>query len=233
MRRQGRPWQQAVASRAVADAASKKEGSPLVAGDCAISRGRDCTVVHMGADGSCTLSFSAEGIEATRIFKSIGRGKGGARLTRPPVSLRPGARAQRSDEKASKAEPSVREFCDAQGARSPSTKDRVRRWVGVGLYEVCQALILFSTVSALFSLFQVDYPGVKISRALFKRLMPWYIRRAKRETCLCKACENYKHYQQAAAACSAPPRLSPLSPSDASPQLTLALLPSGALPFLL
>ena len=121
----------------------------------------------------------------------------------------------------------------SQGARSPSTKDRVRRWVGVGLYEVCQALILFSTVSALFSLFQVDYPGVKISRALFKRLMPWYVRRAKRETCLCKACENYKHYQQAAAACPATSRLSPVSPSDASPQLTLALLPSGALRFLL
>ena len=196
VRRQGRPWQQAVSNRAAADAAFKKEGTPLRAGEQAISRGRSCTVVQMSADGSCKLSFSAEGIEATRDFKSAGRGKGGARLARIPVSMRAPAVAQRSDEKSSAAASSVREFCDLQGARSPSTKDRVRRWVGAGLYEVCQALIIFSTTQALFSLFKVEYPGVAIGFTVFKSLMPWYIRRAKRETCLCKACENFKHYQQ-------------------------------------
>ena len=32
--------------------------------------------------------------------------------------------------------------------------------------------------------------------SLFKQLRPWYVRRAKDETCLCKQCTNYQGYAE-------------------------------------
>ena len=52
-----------------------------------------------------------------------------------------------------------------------------------------------SKYSALYALYLVRYPANKISFSLFKKLRPWYIRRAKQESCLCKQCENFKGYQ--------------------------------------
>ena len=36
------------------------------------------------------------------------------------------------------------------------------------------------------------FAAITISFALFKKLRPWYIRRKKEESCLCKHCENLK-----------------------------------------
>lgn len=75
-------------------------------------------------------------------------------------------------------------------------RDEVRRRVGVGLYETAQALYIYSRFKALYRLFCERFPACNISFALFKQLKPWYVRRAKQETCLCKHCENCKVHKE-------------------------------------
>ena len=51
---------------------------------------------YANAVGGCTVSFEAEGEQVLIPYSSIGRGKGGARLRRPPASLRPADRVKPS-----------------------------------------------------------------------------------------------------------------------------------------
>ncbi|KOO35179.1 hypothetical protein Ctob_010692 [Chrysochromulina tobinii] len=104
------------------------------------------------------------------------------------------ARETRKDEKAEKARPMVEELFNAEGARSPSQRDRVRRRVGIGMYECAQALYIYSKYAALYSLYLLRYSSHRISFSLFKRLRPWYVRRTKERTCECKHCTNFKNY---------------------------------------
>ena len=194
----GLPWRRSVAARALADAAFPKFCDPLQAGDKAIAHGRPCTVEVIRPDKSCALTFeSAEGVKALREFSSLGKGRGGARLSRPPISFRPDPRAKRKDAKADAAEPFVKQLFDEEGARSPSMRDEVKKRVGVGLYMTAQAVLIYSTYAALYALFQQRFPAIAISFALFKKLRPWYVRHVKRQTCLCQCCTNFKYYQEA------------------------------------
>lgn len=208
--RRPRAFDRAISSRATFDSS----GVPLLGnigpsllsrrievGERALSRGRQCTVIEIDYEAdTCKLRFDAEGesgLTHTRTFSSLGSGRGGSRLTRPALLLKPKVlRDTRCDEKAEKARSKVEEFLEAQGARSPERRDMVRHCVGVGLYQQTQALILYSTYAALYALFLKTYPMVTISFTLFKALRPWYVRRAKREVCLCKQCENYKYYKE-------------------------------------
>ena len=76
----------------------------------------------------------------------------------------------------------------------------IQRWIvgdydgAIGLYETAQALFVYAKSSSLYKLFVARYPGHPISFSLFKSIRPWYVRRAKQETCLCKHCENFKAY---------------------------------------
>ena len=171
---------QAVTRRADFDTASCASGA-LTAGDAAIatsSRLR-CTVVQIDytndtcTKGTCTLEFESEGIRRTQAFESIGNDPGGARLHRAVPNLRPGPRVMRGDEKAEKARPKVDELFNAEGARSPSMRDVVRRRVGGGLYQTAQALVIYAKRSALYALYMVRYPSHQISFSLFKKLAPW------------------------------------------------------------
>jgi hypothetical protein len=193
------PWQRSMAQRARAEAAWLMHDEPLVAGDAAISHGRECTIAEIDYEkNTCVLDFTAGGVQGSREFKAIGKEKGGARLSRPAISFYPedAARRQRKDAKAEEARKDVEALFDAEGARSPSMRDEVRCRKGVGLYEVAQALIVCSTYAALYTLFIVQYPMHKISFSIFKALRPWYVRRAKREMCQCKHCENSGLYMQ-------------------------------------
>ena len=163
---------------------------------------------------TCKLAFEIAGVKLTREYKCIYKGradwqvapglvssstafpKGSARLQRAPPSLRPPARETRKDEKAEAARPKVEELFNAEGARSPTMRDQVRRRVGPGLYQTAQALFVYTTYATLYALFLANYPALTISFSLFKSLRPWYIRRAKQEGCLCKHCENFKCYQE-------------------------------------
>jgi hypothetical protein len=193
------PWQRSMAQRAKADREWEQRMVPLVIGDYAISHGRPCTIFELDVEKqTCTLDFTAGGIVGSRKFKALGKEKGGARLAKPPITLyaSSAARKVRSDSKGEAARKDVEALFDAEGARSPSMRDEVRRRRGVGIYETAQALILYSTYAALYALFIVQYPMHKIGFALFKTLRPWYVRRAKREVCQCKHCENFRLYME-------------------------------------
>ena len=198
-------FDQAITSREKYDEAAALCGE-LQPGDKATSRGQSCTVIEIDHEAdTCKLGFAVGGIEATRDFSCIYKGKnppkkapfvkGSARLHRAPPSLRPKAREARSDEKAEAARPKVEELFDTEGARSPAQRDQVRRRLGVGLYEKAQALIVYATNAALYTLFCLRFPAHQISFATFKKLRPWYTKRAKEESCLCKHCDNFKQQQ--------------------------------------
>ena len=193
--------------RAAFDAAVEAGKVPLKVGDAATSRGQPCTVIEIDYDAdTCKLGFSAGGVDVDKEYTCIYKGsgaagrarrfpKGSARLRRAPPSLRPPPREERSDATLEPARPKVEQLFDAEGARSPAARDQVRRRLGAGLYEKAQALYVYSKYAALYALYRVRYPGNPLSFASFKKLRPWYVRRAKEETCLCKHCVNFKNYQ--------------------------------------
>mmetsp|Transcript_16169 Transcript_16169/g.40727 ORF Transcript_16169/g.40727 Transcript_16169/m.40727 type:complete len:875 (-) Transcript_16169:94-2718(-) len=179
--------------------------APFKVGDSVISRSRLCTIMAIDcAADTCTLRFqkgnAVRDWNYTCIYKPLNAPmkspfpKGSARLRHAPVSLRPSHRDQRSDEKSETTRLRVVELFESEGARSPSMRDEVRRRVGVGLYETAQALYIYSRFKALYRLFCERFPAC--SFALFKQLKPWYVRRAKQETCLCKHCENCKVHKE-------------------------------------
>ena len=197
---------QAIQRRTAHDEAIDRNRATLKAGDAATSRGRPCTIVEIDDEAdTCKLAFEISGIKLTRTYPCIFKGKdargkdpfpkGSARL-RPvaPPSLSPDVRTMRKDEKAEAARPKVKELFDAEGARSPAQRDQVRRRLGVGIYEKAQALFIYTRFANLYKLFCSRFPEIKISFALFKKVRPWYVRRAKQETCLCKHCVNFKNY---------------------------------------
>ena len=71
---------------------------------------------------------------------------------------------------------------------------QVRRRLAPRVFEKAQALFVYAKQATLHALFLATYPAHQISLASFKSLIPWYVRRAKEETCLCKACHNFKGY---------------------------------------
>lgn len=155
------PLERAISVRAAFDEAITLGHGPLKPGSAATSHGQPCTVVDIDYDAdTCTLAFSAGGVEQIRSFSIIYKGKdaagklpfpkGSARLRNLPPSLRPQLRETRRDEKAEAARPKVEELFNAEGARSPSQRDRLRRRVGVRLYETAQALIVYAKMSALY-----------------------------------------------------------------------------------
>lgn len=154
-----RAFEKATATRAAFDAAVEqgKEWSSfgLQVGDAATSRGQLCTVLEIDYEAdTCKLGFSAGGVETAREYTCIYKGtdaagkdafpKGSARLRRAPPSLRPNPRAERGDAKMEKARGAVEKLFDDEGARSPAQRDRVRRRVGVNLYEEAQALMVYA-----------------------------------------------------------------------------------------
>ena len=88
-------------------------------------------------------------------------------------------------------------------ATSPCTKDKVRRKTGVGVYVVAQLMIMMTTFAALYAGFTVEHPSMFIpgtvaalSLRQFIKMAPWNLRKAKHESCLCKACENFSCYEK-------------------------------------
>ena len=55
---------------------------------------------------------------------------------------------------------------------------------------------MYAKQATLHSLFLATYPALQISLTSFKKLIPWYVRRARESTCNCKSCENFKGYQE-------------------------------------
>lgn len=199
-------FDQAIERRTQFDEAAASHSKPLKPGDAATSRGRPCVVLEIDEEADkCTLSLSSGGMQAIREYNCIYKGTnapgktpfppGSARLRRAPPTLQPPPRETRCDEKAEVTRAKVEELFNAEGARSPSQHDIMRRQLSYGIYETAQALIVFARYSALYNLFCSRYPAFQISFSTFKRLRPWYVKRAKEESCLCKHCDNFKQQQ--------------------------------------
>ena len=86
----------------------------------------------------------------------------------------------------------VSEWVDKETTTSPCKKHIVRLWKRCKVYDQHPIHFYYGTKKQLFARFCLAHPDVKLSLASFKRLMPWYVRKGGRESCLCGCCENMK-----------------------------------------
>jgi hypothetical protein len=59
------------------------------------------------------------------------------------------------------------------------------------------ALIMSATLAEMYTTFQKRFPLDKLSYTEFKLLKPWKLKKAFRETCLCRTCELFGMYREA------------------------------------
>ena len=76
---------------------------------------------------------------------------------------------------------------------SPNTKDVCRRRIARWLYQQRPMAIMHDSYKELYRKFLVKHPELQalVSKATFKKHAPFYLRKVKREGCLCKSCESY------------------------------------------
>ena len=95
----------------------------------------------------------------------------------------------------------MNQHCETECPTSPCAKDRVRKRLGTGMYLIAPMMLLYGTYAAMYATFQLAWPAlfiaglVAISERQFFKMCPWNIRRAVRESCLCKPCENFGLYE--------------------------------------
>jgi len=195
----GRPFAflQATIRRAAFDAAVEAAKQPFREGDAVLAgvNGQPGTLMSISGSG-CTVEFRIGEVYEQITYAEMDRkagGKGNARLTHPPPSLAPDPRAARSDGITPETIALVRAHVEAVCARSPHQRDAVCRRLAAHLKQEAQALILTETRDELFESFEEKHPG-KIKRAKFYEVLPWELKEAYRETCLCASCENLKLY---------------------------------------
>ena len=82
------------------------------------------------------------------------------------------------------------EFCELELPASPCKSDVRRRWVKHKTYVSHATHFIYGTKKAAFDKFKEKYSEHAISYTAFKRNLPWWVVKGKRETCLCGCCEN-------------------------------------------
>jgi hypothetical protein len=126
----------------------------------------------------------------------VGKGGNSARLQRPPFSLKPDQRAIRKDAVSDETRAHVREIYESC-ATSPHQRDVLKRRIN-RVTESEPALIMSATFAEMYAAFQKLFPTDKLSYAEFKLLKPWNLKKAYRETCLCRTCgELFGMYREA------------------------------------
>ena len=77
---------------------------------------------------------------------------------------------------------------------SPHVRDLMRRLLAPRCWEEMQAMIQSDTLLNIYKQFIKDYPDDTIGFTNFKLLKPWNLKKAYRETCLCRMCELFRLY---------------------------------------
>lgn len=173
-------------------------GTPLQVGEVVLCRGQLAELVEINCDGSCAVLFKLDGQEQRVDYKhTFGTAAGSARLQRPPPLLQSPQRAQRSDTVTAEVVGHVHEIYEAMCPESPHQKDIMRRRLDRHLTQEARARILMCTYEELYQTFKQQYPNDDLSLAMFKRLKPWNLKKAYRETCLCRSCELFSLYREA------------------------------------
>ena len=191
----GQPYIQSKLQRHEFDCAvrDRLNKTPTV-NDVVVTRGGVGILTEVGDDGSCTVEVMVDGIKNVHKYKSMDKKKGGGRVRLVSPSFGTYMDKKRADALPQSTKDSVRQFYKDHCTESPNAKDRMRRRKGVRNFEYAQKLIMNCTFDELYSSFQKMYPYMRISRTSFYLLRPWNLRHCKRETCLCRVCENYSGY---------------------------------------
>ena len=79
-----------------------------------------------------------------------------------------------------------------QTCASPNKNDTVRKWVEYKSFETHAIHRLYTTRKNLYEKCKPAHPDFYIGFAIFKRLGLWYVRKGKRDTCLCGVWENMR-----------------------------------------
>lgn len=178
---------------------------PFREGDTVLCRGEKAVLSEIRQDGGCSITFGSGVSEKCVQYASITKEANSGRVTKQPCarlehlppSLRPNDRQARADCISADVKKAVQDIYESGCATSPHQRDSVFRRLSRHVVERAQALIMTSTFQELYQTFQRVHVGVKLSYAMFKRLAPWNLKRAYRETCVCRCCEEFRLYKDA------------------------------------
>lgn len=173
-------------------------------GDAVLCRGEKAVLTAVNAGGGCSITFGAGAVTNCVEYASMMREpkQSGrttkvpcARLRHVPPTLLPANRVTRSDTVDDEVKAEVREVYETHCATSPHQRDSMVRRLSRYVVEKAQALIMTSTFDELYEAFRsAHHQGVKLSYTKFKMLAPWNLKRAYRETCVCRCCELFRLY---------------------------------------
>mmetsp|Transcript_47642 Transcript_47642/g.125862 ORF Transcript_47642/g.125862 Transcript_47642/m.125862 type:complete len:691 (-) Transcript_47642:17-2089(-) len=206
----GRPhaYDVAVDRRAEANKIHSKRDEPLREGEQVLSHCEPCELTRICGDFGtcdkcgppCVITVRGEGAEEDHSYSSMfGNKPGSARLQRPPLSFAPPPRETRKDDKHGLIPRArVKAFAYEALQTSPCKRDAMRKQIKPRLWATKQALILLGTKEALFAKFDERYPGYLSERGFNEilALEVWNLKRAYRETCLCRTCFNCRLYRE-------------------------------------
>jgi hypothetical protein len=195
-----RPYASTIAQglRAAFDALLKVQHLPLREGDTVQTRHGPAELMSLRPDGSCVLIFSSGDATFERQYPvSFGNGKGSARLHRPPLQLMPRQRATRSDAVPDSVRHLILELVKERCPTSPCQRDVMTRRLGPFIKDERAAYIQSETIEALYAAFRQKHSECSISLSQFKLELPWNMKKAYRETCMCRTCLNFKWHAEA------------------------------------
>lgn len=173
-------------------------GVPLQIGERVLCRGQLAELLDISVEGKCAVLFSVDGhSQRVDYDRPFGKSKGSARLQRPPPSLAPSSRETRKDAVSAELLALVHEVYESNCPESPHQRDGMKRQLGRHVVESRCARIRMQTFSELYATFKMAHPNSSLSESAFKRLAPWNLKKAYRETCLCRCCELFKLFLSA------------------------------------
>lgn len=160
-------------------------------------------LIEVGDDGSCSIEFSLGDVSEVHQYKAMGLPQqphtpGSARLRQILPLLSPPPRKTSSSSGALNGlAQRVEEHARSRCSESPHTRDSMSRRVAVFLHERKQALIKTEPVEEMYEDFHKNCAlgqGCKLST--YKNYLPWNMKDAYRETCLCAHCESQRLHME-------------------------------------
>jgi hypothetical protein len=177
--RDGEPFTDSTWQRAGIDdqCAAQEEKGGFEVGDAVVCRYGAGELVELKEDGSCVVDINVDSdyeansddeptVQHLSEFSSTGRDTGGARLRWPPPNFAPAPRAKRIDAVNLALKKKVAMHFEQNCPTSPCAKDRMRKWLAVGIFIFAQAMILMTTYTKLFKSFKAEH-GDAISESQF------------------------------------------------------------------
>ena len=129
-------------------------------------------------DGLCDVEF-----RCGEVYKDVP-------IAKIIVSLRPHQRQAPWNTISDQVKQMVEDVFVKMSSPSPNAKGIVRKWLGYNNFISKEVHYLYTRRKKVWEKFQSLHPDVRLGYSTFKRLTPWYVRKGKRDTCLCGVHEN-------------------------------------------